>query len=249
MINGAHFVNGYNFPSTAFYTVYDQRITSSNDAFFLQSIKQTIESDPTFANPIVTGNRFLGQLNDFLDCGGKPTLSIPEIRIGKTCCLRNISCLEFVYRLSICDFEDFFVPWDNKGVEICRDFKFVIDRCLEEVDKLTEDPHLNIEEIACLIQSVHASDPFLATAAETGNRILKLMEKFLANNGNPISSILNVRINNERLDITILELVYSLWKLPHKTEVEEWDDEDELIIARFEAIAKHFMHTDYQSNA
>lgn len=199
----------------------------TKEIHFGNVIQEIISSDPHFSQPIHTISRLFKAVHEFLDQKGNPALAIPEIWIGNAC-LRNISCLELLYGNRYNWGGVFpFIYWDNLGVQICRDFNELFERCLEVVDTLTETPSLRNDEIVALIQSVHASDPYLHKGKITGNRILRLVEKFLASSGDPLLFISNVKIGDERVDkLTIYELVYLLWKLPYETDMWSWDDDD-----------------------
>ncbi len=216
----------YSYNSSLNHPGYDTEAKHRNETF-INSIRRTIESDPFFSNMLITGKQFLGLLQNFLDNGGNPTLVVPEIRIG-TALFRNISCLECIHHLLMCD------VWE---VEIAERFQLAIKRCLEIIDQRIQTPDLSLEEIIALLQSIHGYDPYLFHAKETGHRILNLVTQFLDRRGNPLFPILNTKTKYQELDkLTVLELVYLLWKHPYESDLlEDWDDEDESINDRFKA--------------
>jgi len=181
--------------------------------YVTEVIKSAFAEDPRFEKCLLTGNRCLEAIEEFLSQGGNPAFCIPELDIG-TERISNIFLLEFVYCLHQNLFDGLDVDWDEEGVQINRRFENILTNGLEKIDELLLN-ELTIEESVNIIQSVLGSDPKLFRQEKTVYRLLNAFEKFYKAGGDPLYSFSGKKVGSRKLtDCSLFEQLHILSHLP-----------------------------------
>ncbi len=195
-------------------------VAEKNDCLIHQ-VLEAIRRDPLFSDAFSTARQCLNALCAFFKQGGNPATPIPEMSIGREI-VKNISCLEFVYRLSKSDFEGLLVNWDNNPIGSL--FTEVLEIGLREIDRKTETL-ISIDQIVDLIRCVFATDSYFSPVGEDG-KILNLVNKFLDLGGNPMMSVEDLKFGRKVLrKSTIFELLYLPYHWEESVDPYLWDDE------------------------